>query len=40
MAKDDCFSIIKKSAAGSTHVVVIDIPIGKTQKVRTEDAEN
>jgi hypothetical protein len=37
---DDCFSIIKKSAAGSTHVV-IDIPIGKTIKVRTEeDAEN
>jgi thymidine phosphorylase len=31
--------IIKKIAAGSTHVV-IDIPIGKTAKVRTEqDAE-
>jgi thymidine phosphorylase len=30
----------KKIAAGSTHVV-IDIPIGKTAKVRTEqDAEN
>jgi thymidine phosphorylase len=30
----------QKIAAGSTHVV-IDIPIGKTAKVRTEqDAEN